>query len=162
METFKGYGEFQKKLEFGNRFEDLVQRKLITLGYDARLTPQAFNERDPELGNCDVVVYEFGRPVFGIELKLMKEPFRISPYGDNNIPLNKSSIDTYSSVKFPIYILAGQLWTGNLFSVKVSELFNFPYKIQTTKYKDTAIYNFDGSGWFQTHSLPEMIDHILS
>lgn len=161
METFKGYGNFKSKLEFGNKFEELVCRKLQELGYDSRLTPQDKDNRDSELGNCDVVIYEFGKPILGIELKLMKEPYRISPYGDNNIPLNKSSIDTYNKVSFPIYILAGQLWTGNLFSVKVSDLFNHPYKIQTTKYKDTPIYNFDGSNFHQSHSLNKMIDHIL-
>lgn len=160
METFTGYGQFNEKLKFGNKLEDLVQKKLLTLDYDARLTPQDKDNRDPELGNCDVVVYELGRPILGIECKLMKEPFRISPYPDN-IPLNQSSIDTYSSVDFPIYILAGQLWTGNLYAAELDEVKQSPHIEQKVDYKRTMIVNYDGKNWFQSHSLDVVLKHIL-
>lgn len=161
METFTGYGNFEKKLEFGNRLENLVQRKLKEKKYDVRLTPQGWNERDPKLGNIDTILYVENNPVVGIECKLMKEPFRISPYGDNNIPLNKSSIDTYMEVKFRVYILVGQMWTGDIFVAPLNEVISSPHTIMNTKYKDTPIYNFDGSKWYKSKSLKNCLDYII-
>lgn len=157
---FNGYEEFESKLEYGNKVEDGVCSLLKEMGCDARRTPQKFDERDPELGNVDIVIYEWGKPVLGIECKTMDTIYRLA--GPENIPLNHSSLMSYLGVPFKVWILGIRKWDKMVVAAPLEKVMETPHTIQPTKYKDTNIDNYDTTGWEHFSSVKDALNWIIN
>lgn len=152
--------EFKEKIEFGNKLEQKVCESLsscLSSDYEVRITNQEFRSNDREkFKTCDVVVIKDSKTVFGIECKIGDSVYRkcFDHNGwssDDNIVLNKHSIDRYEQSDFPFFILNLNVFSRKVFWIDVKKLNKVRHSIgyRKSNYCNSSdeVVNYNGGEW---------------
>lgn len=163
---------FERKLTFGQQIENAVKRILKEKfpHYSVRMTDQTKGSSDRDnLCLVDVIVEKEGRPVLGIECKRSATKFyscldKNGWDGNNNTPLNKSSLEHYKQADFPFYIININQFCHTILVASIEQVLHSPHDPGIRKPWGEVIYNFDCTLWkhYYNTKLTEIIDNIIT